>query len=1008
MRTLNSQQLLHLFQSYLPAENQETLLELESLLDQTGLISSSNIDISQMSTDLWHPHLPKNLNLEVEEIVPVKVESSDDAFKIFARTSPVRTSQIIGGSNDLIHGASVQTVGPFITPLGDRIWLDFLQIQKSVALFESGNPFPIMYFQSTFDVLNNTIPRLNVYTIDRGSVWFQARLFMDTLPPDSYVGFVIEDGKLEISGVFDTSQMGIHINPRSRFSFSFNIAKPALTVFENKKYGADARAVSLTTPRTLTCTNGRGGFKILGNKEVTVFGNTIHCPDSENLICQHFPQQNRLGIRLKSVEESINIAASQSPVCPISGQAKIENVWWGLSLTTIPLMQPLQAKGNEAIMLQCGTGLYANPLQSETIPIALNKPFILVEPDRINVTDEVSNGTGQSQTFDLWNPDKKGHENRAIIHYLKKSAFIYNTLAIGDEVLNMQVGCELHADRPVNIKGESLFVKSSNGLLTIEANSTVSLIGFSLTVDRLFETPILGTFAAVKTAEKTGFALSNALLTTTLPLALTLKAVVNNDFKTLHIGRLTLSYGLYDYLPILPDPYVANLNLLQNQFDRQVGNELNSRLTITSKVWMWVDATVRWNTNEDRTQTIDTNFKFIDFENHKLIQQGNFFSFQTQSADKIQTLRAALNNVSSVLDVRRVQIDPQKTGADIFKNQNVTNLDFTLLDISSNANLTGVSFSSQTVADGEPYFGANNNNNNNFPLRIEDNMVGTNAINTRLFMLPGIAWEPLFNITPPQIPPPPAPQIPPPLDPLVGFNYFPNDGLPTLIGNFRKEFVPLAPLPLGKHLVETFKKADGKLYALFNLPFGMVAFAILDNNKKTKDNIPTQKKKPTIQNIRPEFEKAIVGGVQLELTAGSSFDNDNGQGLFEGVTIQLVNLKGSSGTYKSTLGTSPTEIFNKEFKDNVSNLKNRTGVPVTKVGLSGYGTSMVSKWANDEAIFAQVSKAEFNVYTGRTSHELVQVVSKEYPFGAKLVRTITIFRMSNGKPKQMDYMTFRI
>ena len=63
---------------------------------------------------------------------------------------------------------------------------------------------------------------------------------------------------------------------------------------------------------------------------------------------------------------------------------------------------------------------------------------------------------------------------------------------------------------------------------------------------------------------------------------------------------------------------------------------------------------------------------------------------------------------------------------------------------------------------------------------------------------------------------------------------------------------------------------------------------------------------------------------------------------------------------------------------------------------------MASKWANDDALFSQVSKAEFNVYTGRTSHELVQVVTKEYPFGAKMVRTITIFRMSNGYVARVD------
>ena len=186
----------------------------------------------------------------------------------------------------------------------------------------------------------------------------------------------------------------------------------------------------------------------------------------------------------------------------------------------------------------------------------------------------------------------------------------------------------------------------------------------------------------------------------------------------------------------------------------------------------------------------------------------------------------------------------------------------------------------------------------------------------------------------------------------------------------------------------------------------MIAFAILDQNN------PTQKtKKPSIDNVLPEFEDAIIGGIQLELVAGSAFDNENGQGLFEGYTFQLVNLYDQLGApAKSTLGQTPTTIFNQEFltggftrKDGTDiTIPNRPGVPVTAIGLSGYGTSMASKWANDDALFAQVSKAEFNVYTGRTSHELVQVVTKEYPFGAKMVRTITVFRMSNGYVARVD------
>ena len=76
------------------------------------------------------------------------------------------------------------------------------------------------------------------------------------------------------------------------------------------------------------------------------------------------------------------------------------------------------------------------------------------------------------------------------------------------------------------------------------------------------------------------------------------------------------------------------------------------------------------------------------------------------------------------------------------------------------------------------------------------------------------------------------------------------------------------------------------------------------------------KVKPSIDNVLPEFEEAIIGGIQLELVAGSTFKNDQGQGLFEGYTFQLVNLYDQSGMpAKSTLGQTPTKIFNQEFLD---------------------------------------------------------------------------------------------
>jgi hypothetical protein len=203
---------------------------------------------------------------------------------------------------------------------------------------------------------------------------------------------------------------------------------------------------------------------------------------------------------------------------------------------------------------------------------------------------------------------------------------------------------------------------------------------------------------------------------------------------------------------------------------------------------------------------------------------------------------------------------------------------------------------------------------------------------------------------------------------------------------------------MSKFLVETYKtKEDGKTFALFNLPFGMLGLTILDNKS-------TQKKLPKIDNPKPIFENYVNGGLQLELTAGTSFAPDDEGNMFEGFTIQLVNINDVSGnaTDASTLAGTPTQIFNNEFATNSSNLPARPGVPITGIGLSGYGASMHSEWVNNEALFAQTSQAQFNVVTGRTNHEVVQVKSMLYPWGIRVVRTITLFRLANGYVARID------
>src|SRR5262249_8527141 len=103
----------------------------------------------------------------------------------------------------------------------------------------------------------------------------------------------------------------------------------------------------------------------------------------------------------------------------------------------------------------------------------------------------------------------------------------------------------------------------------------------------------------------------------------------------------------------------------------------------------------------------------------------------------------------------------------------------------------------------------------------------------------------------------------------------------------------------------------------------------------------------------------------------------------------------------STLAHSPDFIFSGEFTKSPG-LLSRPAVPLERIDISGYGASAFSNWENKDALFAQTSQAFFNVAVDRTSREVIQVKSMVYPWGIRVVRTITLFRMGNGYVARVD------
>jgi hypothetical protein len=170
------------------------------------------------------------------------------------------------------------------------------------------------------------------------------------------------------------------------------------------------------------------------------------------------------------------------------------------------------------------------------------------------------------------------------------------------------------------------------------------------------------------------------------------------------------------------------------------------------------------------------------------------------------------------------------------------------------------------------------------------------------------------------------------------------------------------------------------------LPFGIEAFSTL-----TKPNVAAPRG-ATVDYNRPQFtSEAVKGGYQISVRAVDPAAPDSPS--LQGYAIQLRNgVFSGVPANKSILDDSVDTIFNGYLGPGSL----RAQVPLTRLDLSGYGESLFSDWRNNTDDPVAVSQARFDVLVGRTSLEVIQVRSILYPYGVRVVRTITIQRKNSG------------
>lgn len=1016
-----------------------------SLVQQS--ISATNQQFSFAGSDFFFRQNIKSGRLaKLDDIVSQtlqKKEASD--LRVFVRDVPVRTTQVKGSVPAWAAGATpVHTAGPFKNKEGRQVWFDFYRIEKLIALYIQGQTSPVILFKSEFNetrlqlILHTHVELVKSFNVVAGSVWINAHALSPAAPVDRYVGVKVKGGTITLDAVPFLQGEQVTVAPANNIQLALQLEQRTdADAAVNSVYGKDARNAQYTLPSTWNFTvNGSGkNITAIADASCTMYGQALKFHWAGSQATLYNAALSRLLIPWDTDVTSFKISSCESPFCNVSAESSIQQSWWALPAATIDITAPLEADSNDAILILCNKGLRVEWQGLKDQDMILSEPLLIGEPGRIGITDLTANALGATQYFNMWKDSINPHGTSVDLVFLQSGAFIFNTVSKGDELLFTICNAGLNTDRPVKVNGEPFEVRSKNSLLALGANETYRLI-YLYDDNIIWDNTIPGAF--VPSLKPSSIALQNALFTVSPVNGCLLFGACDEQWKKIVSANVFFTFGMYSYLPTLPDPYLANLNVLLRQFMQ--GRDPATGGVANRTPWLWLICNIQYKPLDETNDDVKVGFHFGEISSAQATTNAvhvaqpvasrntstGISTHFSEMFDARPDTISAVRNTSSTIG-RSISTEGNTAFAAMATAQLPNYQEqwdgkfgslgydaFALLDVSSNANQLGVSFGYSRegrmafVRTGDVVTTGENNAavyTTAFPFIVDGMEVKAQGESVRAFMEPQVAWEPVFNLSAPDRDNPldlTSPKLP--MDPEVGFKYFENDGGAARIYNNSTTPVALAPIPLVEFLVDYYKNnAQSILASSLTLPFGLRALAYITKNNSL---IPRQTAAPDLANTRPEFRDNLKGGIQITLFSGDFSKAvvdpaDADSPMLPGYTLQINNLIEGDGTAKgcSNLGQRVTEIFNNEFfttplLSNDINLSR--GVPVTRLDLSGYGLNTLTNWVSPSAAMAQTSQARFDVMLGRTSHEVVQVKSILYPWGIRVVRTITLFRTSTG------------
>lgn len=866
-----------------------------------------------------------------------------------------------------------ERLGPFATHSGIDTWFDVFFALHRTEVREAGSSVPILVFtQAQPPVIGRSTTTIDIAA---GTVWIRGDHVAGGLPAAAFVGIKVTGGSLKLSQRGNVAGDVVEVATPIKGVLQLKLAVDEITPVAGACDSSDAK---VALPDTLTFTFSTGSSKAQGAAgKAAVWGQQFDFESSTG-VWTFIPQ-------LWTVVLSYDVSPAQFDADPISddlvhfeGKSDVSSAGLGLPVVVATNPAILGAASTAAGWFLQIKQLMARWYDSEPRLHVLEQAWLGISAVGATI---VAKSVAPlvlpvSHSYDLWTISGSSKRLPWRQIYNKPFPFFYSCHALVGEYCMVQGQANVTLDRPVTTNGASI--------QTPTAQSTLLLRKFNDTLTITLAVPIEDQRSIHQ------FALKNALVWTSAPSSIFLQGMLISPSR-IDSGTVQFQFGVYAWVPTLPDPYVSNAFI---RFLSERPGEPQS-LLLGRVVWTTPDQVAvsfegqlgpnlalggrnasSGEPRPARKSAGDPDVGLTQIEQDRLtFDEKTAAEWRAAQAKEVQG-RGRRLEIAQQENKRSLEMVDGYLSKVVGPAPNLL-----LLDVSTNQDLLGVGVGARVLRDGNG--AAPGISSDDFS--VSGLTVYSPVADMRVIALPQAQWEPVRTLDADQD--------------IMTMGWFPTplasatDGGATQIGARYQKLMPIIPEDALRGTFDAFQ--DGTPVGVrTTFPFGLISAIQLE----PKDT--PQRKADLYQVTRPHFpDERSVGGIQVTARAEGGRPDDGGiSPMFSGQMRQLLNgidLPSGLPLGLSVLGEtlqpagSVETIFNNAMAA-------RPRVPVTRIDLSGYGGSNFSDWNNPFAAFAEAAKVQFQLLIGRTALEVIKVNSVLHPWGVRVTRSVTIERRPGG------------